>query len=277
GGAAGMTEALACHPLDTIKTRMQLALPTRHPDGARLGIKGIMLTTIRSEGARGLYRGLGIVLMGMIPKVAIRFSTFEMYQQLLADKTSGQISGPSTFAGMFRMFRMHCGEVEALSQLLMSSCVQAGLAAGLTEAVSVVTPIEVIKIRLQARGTGVSNRAQINQPCNGTGIVSEILRVDGFSGLYRGILLTMLRQGSNQAVSLSTYTYAKGVARSMQPDNEATNLPSWQTSLIGLLSGAMGPLSNHPIDTLKTRLQNQYSTSKSTFLERFKAITVDVI
>ncbi|KAL9629441.1 MAG: hypothetical protein Q9164_006880 [Protoblastenia rupestris] len=195
-----------------------------------------------------------------------------MYQQLLADKTSGQTSGPSTFAGMFRM---HCGG--ALSQLLMSSCVQAGLAAGLTEAVSVVTPVEVIKIRLQARGTGLSNPALTDQPCNGTGILAEILRVDGFSGLYRGILLTMLRQGSNQAVSLSTYTYAKGVARSMQPDNQATNLPSWQTSLIGLLSGAMGPLSNHPIDTLKTRLQNQSFTSKSTFLERFKGITVDVI
>lgn len=223
---------------------MQLALPIR---SARLGIKGTMLTTIRSEGARGLYRGLGIVLMGMVPKVAIRFSTFEMYQQLLADKTSRQISCPSTFAGTFRM---HCGGV--LSQLLMSSCVQAGLAAGLTEAVSVVTPIEVIKIRLQARGTGLSNPARIDQPCKGTGILSEIqliVRVDGFSGLYRGILLTMLRQGSNQGVSLSTYTYAKGVARSMQPDNQATNLPSWQTSLIGLLSGAMGPLSNHPIET----------------------------
>lgn len=32
-------------------------------------------------------------------------------------------------------------------------------------------------------------------------------------------------------------------------------LPSWETAIIGLVSGAMGPFSNAPIDTIKTRLQ----------------------
>jgi solute carrier family 25 citrate transporter 1 len=29
-------------------------------------------------------------------------------------------------------------------------------------------------------------------------------------------------------------------------------LPSWQTMILGLVSGAMGPFSNAPIDTIKT-------------------------
>ena len=33
-------------------------------------------------------------------------------------------------------------------------------------------------------------------------------------------------------------------------------LPSYQHMLIGLISGAMGPFSNAPIDTIKTRLQS---------------------
>jgi solute carrier family 25 citrate transporter 1 len=33
---------------------------------------------------------------------------------------------------------------------------------------------------------------------------------------------------------------------------EKGDLPSWQTMIMGLVSGAMGPFSNAPIDTIKT-------------------------
>jgi len=41
------------------------------------------------------------------------------------------------------------------------------------------------------------------------------------------------------------------LAAKFQPDVE--QLPSYQHMLIGLISGAMGPFSNAPIDTIKTR------------------------
>jgi len=72
----------------------------------------------------GLYKGLGAVLTGIIPKMAIRFTSYEWYKQLLK-KPDGTVTGPATFL--------------------------AGLSAGVTEAVAVVTPMEVIKIRLQAQ------------------------------------------------------------------------------------------------------------------------------
>lgn len=51
--------------------------------------------------------------------------------------------------------------------------------------------------------------------------------------------------------NFTTYQELKKFAQKQQP--ELTDLPSWQTMLIGLVSGAMGPFSNAPIDTIKTR------------------------
>lgn len=54
---------------------------------------------VRKETALGLYKGLGAVLGGIIPKMAIRFTSYEWYKQLLADKQTGRVSSKSTFIG----------------------------------------------------------------------------------------------------------------------------------------------------------------------------------
>ena len=40
-------------------------------------------------------------------------------------------------------------------------------------------------------------------------------------------------------------------------------MPPWQHLLAGGISGALGPIANAPIDTLKTRIQRQATTSTS--------------
>jgi solute carrier family 25 citrate transporter 1 len=55
------------------------------------------------------------------------------------------------------------------------------------------------------------------------------------------------------------------------PDPTA-QLPGWQTSIIGLISGAVGPFSNAPIDTIKTRLQKMPAEPGQTALGRITAI-----
>jgi hypothetical protein len=52
-------------------------------------------------------------------------------------------------------------------------------------------------------------------------------------------------------VNFTAYQELKKFAAKLQPDIE--QLPSYQHMLIGLISGAMGPFSNAPIDTIKTR------------------------
>jgi solute carrier family 25 citrate transporter 1 len=229
GGGAGMMEALACHPLDTIKVRMQLSRRARQPGAPRRGFLRTGADIVRKETPLALYKGLGAVLTGIVPKMAIRFTSFESYKQFLADKQTGIVSGKSTFL--------------------------AGLAAGVTEAVAVVTPMEVVKIRLQAQHHSMADPLDVPKYRNAAHALYTVVKEEGFGALYRGVSLTALRQGSNQAVNFTAYTYFKEWLKTWQPQYEGTNLPSWQTTLIGLVSGAMGPLSNAPIDTIKTRLQ----------------------
>ncbi|PHH83253.1 hypothetical protein CDD82_2673 [Ophiocordyceps australis] len=227
GGGAGMMEALVCHPLDTIKVRMQLSRRARQPGAPKRGFIRTGIEIVKKETPLGLYKGLGAVLTGIIPKMAIRFSSFEWYKQLLADD-AGHVSGRATFV--------------------------AGLAAGVTEAVAVVTPMEVVKIRLQAQHHSMADPLDIPKYRNAAHALYTVVREEGVGALYRGVSLTALRQGSNQAVNFTAYSYFKEYLQRIQPQYKDT-LPSWQTTIIGLVSGAMGPLSNAPIDTIKTRLQ----------------------
>ncbi|KXX76085.1 Succinate/fumarate mitochondrial transporter [Madurella mycetomatis] len=250
GGGAGMMEALVCHPLDTIKVRMQLSRRGRQPGMPKRGFLRTGVEIVRKETPLGLYKGLGAVLTGIIPKMAIRFTSFEWYKQLLASRQTGVISGQSLFL--------------------------AGLAAGVTEAVAVVTPMEVIKIRLQAQYHSMADPLDVPKYRNAAHALYTVVKEEGIGALYRGVSLTALRQGSNQAVNFTAYTYFKEWLYQWQPEYKGGNLPSYQTTLIGLVSGAMGPLSNAPIDTIKTRLQKMKAEEGTTALQRIARIPGDM-
>ena len=243
-----MMEALVCHPLDTIKVRMQLS--RRGRDAPRRGFVKTGVEIVRRETPLGLYKGLGAVLTGIVPKMAIRFSSFEWYKQLL--------TAP--------------GQATDGSKIFL-----AGLAAGVTEAVAVVTPMEVIKIRLQAQHHSMADPLDIPKYRNAAHALYTVVKEEGFGALYRGVSLTALRQGSNQAVNFTAYSYFKDALRQWQPDLDASKpLPGYQTTLIGLVSGAMGPLSNAPIDTIKTRLQKTPAEEGISAYRRVALIAADM-
>lgn len=229
---------------------MQLSRRARQPGAPKRGFIGTGAEIIRRETPLGLYKGLGAVLTGIVPKMAIRFTSFEWYKQMLANKETGVITG---------------------SQLFL-----AGLSAGVTEAVAVVTPMEVIKIRLQAQHHSMADPLDIPKYRNAAHALYTVVKEEGFGALYRGVSLTALRQGSNQAVNFTAYTYFKEWLYQYQPQYEGGNLPSWQTTFIGLISGAMGPLSNAPIDTIKTRLQKTPAEPGVGALKRITLIAGDM-
>jgi solute carrier family 25 citrate transporter 1 len=98
GGGAGMMEALACHWLDTIKVRMQLSRRGRQPGTKARGFVATGINIVKRETVFGLYKGLGAVLTGIVPKMAIRFTSYEWYKQLLANK-DGVVTSQATFLG----------------------------------------------------------------------------------------------------------------------------------------------------------------------------------
>jgi solute carrier family 25 citrate transporter 1 len=79
----------------------------------------------------------------------------------------------------------------------------AGLLAGATEAVMVVTPMEVIKIRLQAQLHSLSDPLEVPKYRNAAHAMYRIVKEEGLSTLYRGVTLTALRQATNQGVNFT--------------------------------------------------------------------------
>ena len=69
---------------------------------------------------------------------------------------------------------------------------------------------------------------------------------------------------NNTGANFTAYQELKKFAHRKQP--ELSDLPTYQHMIIGLISGAMGPFSNAPIDTIKTR---RYFT-RSGFAVHFK-------
>jgi len=248
GGIAGAMEALCCQPLDTIKVRMQLSKSGIRPGTTRRGFIATGVQIVSRETPLALYKGLGAVLGGIVPKMAIRFASFERYKGWLADKETGVTPVGSIFI--------------------------AGLGAGVTEAVAVVTPMEVVKIRLQAQSHSLADPMEVPQYRNAGHAVYKIIREEGVLALYRGVSLTAFRQATNQGVNFTVYQELKKYAASLQP--EKAELPSYQHMLVGLISGAMGPFSNAPIDTIKTRLQKSTVVPGQSSLDRIRAITSEM-
>ncbi|CAG8182706.1 unnamed protein product [Penicillium olsonii] len=250
GGGAGMMEALVCHPLDTIKVRMQLSRRATAPGAKPRGFVATGAQIVKKETALGLYKGLGAVLGGIIPKMAIRFTSYEAYKSALADPTTGQVTSKATFL--------------------------AGLAAGVTEAVAVVNPMEVVKIRLQAQHHSLADPLDAPKYRSAPHALFTVIKEEGFRVLYRGVSLTALRQGTNQAANFTAYTELKAALQRWQPEYSNSQLPSYQTTFIGLISGAVGPFSNAPIDTIKTRLQKTRAEPGQSAVSRIMVIAKDM-
>jgi len=139
-----------------------------------------------------------------------------------------------------------------------------------------VTPMEVVKIRLQAQHHSMADPLDVPRYRNAAHAAYTVVREEGFSTLYRGVSLTALRQSTNQAVNFTAYTYMKQYAIMLQPQYEESDLPSYQHLVLGLVSGAMGPLSNAPIDTIKTRLQRSTAKQGESALARITLIAKEM-
>ncbi|CAN0577333.1 unnamed protein product, partial [Laminaria digitata] len=76
----------------------------------------------------------------------------------------------------------------------------AGLGSGVTEAVLVVTPAEVCKIRMQAQFHSMLDPQEMAQRKyrNVLQTATVVVREEGFGALYKGLAPTVLRQGCNQ-------------------------------------------------------------------------------
>lgn len=206
GMFGGISEALLFHPLDTIKTKIQLSHKQLTTLDAIYKIKYV----------RNFYSGLFPVTMNLSLKYILRFQTNFALRRLMADE-NGHTTNLQNFSS--------------------------GLLTGITEAICIVTPFDVIKTKLQ--------NDKIKYPTFSSSFKS-ILYEDGVFGFWRGSIPTIIRQGSNQACMFTSYTLLRNYL--YDPHDHINPLSAF---IMGLFSSSIGPLCNGPMDVVKTRLMIQ--------------------
>jgi solute carrier family 25 folate transporter 32 len=88
GAAAGVASGVVTCPLDVIKTKLQAQGSFRQqqhhsqgvPSSAAVyrGLVGTARTIVRQDGIKGMYRGLGPMILGYLPTWAVYMSIYDM-------------------------------------------------------------------------------------------------------------------------------------------------------------------------------------------------------
>lgn len=99
GASAGVASGIVTCPLDVIKTRLQAQgsfRPRTYTGPTRAVYKGLSGTARviwTQDGVRGLYRGLGPMLLGYIPTWAVYMSTYESTKEFLNQRMGEHLGG----------------------------------------------------------------------------------------------------------------------------------------------------------------------------------------
>uniref|UniRef100_A0A914HAJ2 Mitochondrial 2-oxodicarboxylate carrier n=1 Tax=Globodera rostochiensis TaxID=31243 RepID=A0A914HAJ2_GLORO len=225
GGTAGMVEVCLMHPLDLMKTRLQVG-------GSRYaGLADCFRQTLRKEGVSGFYKGILPPIIAETPKRATKFFTFEQYKRALEPLAH----------------QCHCPAWACLSL--------AGLLSGLTEAI-VICPFEVVKVRLQTE-----LNVSLAEQRSSAAVAREITRANGIgtSGLYRGLGATLWRHGVWNMFYFGLYHNLRTFMTTLKTNREGNQSPQGISVplrlFLGFLAGSVASVANIPFDVAKSRIQ----------------------
>jgi solute carrier family 25 (mitochondrial carnitine/acylcarnitine transporter), member 20/29 len=160
GVVAGMTSQIVCHPIDTIRTRLQF-------DRFK-GLRDCVGTTLRNEGARGLYKGLSAPLFAQGLYKAVIFSVNSRVKKFLAGENI--LTGTSAISG---------GIAGAANSIF-------------------VTPVELVRNRLQMNYSSTTTAGPLS-------IISQTVSKHGIGALFKGYLSTVLRDGPGVALYFASF------------------------------------------------------------------------
>ncbi|XP_059427935.1 mitochondrial succinate-fumarate transporter 1 [Corylus avellana] len=222
GSLGGVVEACCLQPIDVIKTRLQL-----DRSGTYKGIIHCGSTISRSEGVRALWKGLTPFATHLTLKYTLRMWSNAMLQSAFKDSATGKLSNQAR---------------------LLS-----GFGAGVLEALVIVTPFEVVKIRLQQQRGLSPELLKYKGPVH---CARMIIREEGLRGLWAGAAPTVMRNGTNQA-AMFTAKNAFDVLLWKKHEGDGKVLQPWQSMISGFLAGTAGPVCTGPFDVVKTRLMAQ--------------------
>lgn len=280
GAFAGTMEHTVMFPVDTVKTRMQLVAAASSSSSASASltsstssinmIKSTIPNAIRSilktDGVKGLYRGVVAGGLGAGPAHAVYFATYEYGKKMFRLNPIGSSSSSSSAYGEF-----------------VADASAGALATIVGDAVQ--TPLDTVKQRMQMQlggncpsevkamsGEGIggggssSSRISMNSisssSSNTTGppatrkfksafdALRTIVRNEGAHVLYRSYPTTLIMNVPFTAIHVGLYESAKRALKIEEEDE------GFRTQfLAGGFAGGIAGFLTTPMDVVKTRMQ----------------------
>lgn len=230
------------YPFDTVKVLLQSTNQQTYT-----GPFDAVVKTYRKNGILGLYRGLPSPLLGSMAENATLFFAYGTMKRTLQVDTNPRIDNPvplwkflasGAFSGIFSTF--------------------------------VLTPIELIKVRIQ-----VQNSAKIGETLKYSSTwdcVVKTIRSEGVLGLWQGATSCFAREIPGNMAWFGTYELVKRNIQIRGGYEYMEQVPLGWTALAGACAGVMYWAVPYPADTVKSRIQSSERFSRMSFMTAFRTI-----
>ena len=233
-----MISVLALHPLDVIKTRLQVQDCVDRRAATYRGTVHAFRTVVRREGALGLYSGLTPALVGSTVAWGVYFSCYNnakaRYQRAYDTR-------------------------ELPSHLHLVSAAEAGLVVSLA-----TNPIWVVKTRLQlqSRAPGAAWKTAPPPYRGFIDALTQIARAEGVAGLYKGLSPSLFLV-SHGAIQFTAYERLKRIAVNARAGSSSTGAradaePSaFECAWLGVASKLFASAITYPSQVVRARMQQR--------------------
>ncbi|KAK1293244.1 hypothetical protein QJS10_CPB17g01371 [Acorus calamus] len=191
GALAGCAATLGSYPFDLVRT----ILASQGEPKVYSTMRYAFVDIVKTRGFRGLYAGLSPTLVEIIPYAGLQFGTYDTFKRWAMEWNR------STFN------RRSSRKPEDLTSFQIFLC---GLASG-TAAKSVCHPLDVVKKRFQIEGLprDLKYGARVEKSAykNMYDALRQIVRMEGYAGLYKGIVPSVIKAAPAGAVTFVAYEY----------------------------------------------------------------------
>ncbi|MCJ1244458.1 hypothetical protein MMC30_001656 [Trapelia coarctata] len=248
GGLAGAVSGIVSCPLDVIKTKLQAQGGFRGRKesisisaAAYRGVKGTAGTIWREEGIRGMYRGLGPMLLGYIPTWAVYLTIYNKAQ------------------GFFNKYTDNKFLANVYASVTAGGC-----------STMVTNPIWVIKTRLMAQSSLRVPNSHYRPPWhyrNTFDAARKMYRNEGIKSFYSGLTPALLGL-THVAIQFPLYEFFKekftGMHAGQTETQEDRASHFYGLSFAVFLSKVIASTATYPHEVVRTRLQTQQRSAPDT-------------
>lgn len=264
GLSAGSIATLTVHPLDIVKTRMQIHRSTTSPSTPLTTISLLRSLTSTGHPVRALYRGLTPNLIGNATSWASFFFFKSRFERALASLKAGSSSSSSS---------SDSSSSSVPAQLTPTDFFLSSLLAGAATQL-ITNPVWVLKTRIVS-----SDRTAEGAYPGMLAGARRLLRDEGVRGFYRGLGVGLLSV-SHGAVQFAVYEPAKrfyfarrekmlatavttgGEEGEKKGGGKGGKITNDATIVLSTVSKFVAGAVTYPLQVLRSRLQNYHAEER---------------